>query len=101
MDVVVTESTYRPNQPKYRDADKPLARPTSPRILFDGENISFDDSQNFMSVWLAFPRSGKGLISTPAHVARCMYVRGTYQTPLPLPVCCTIVDYIICHAGRK
>ena len=26
----------------YRDADKSLARPTSRRILFDGENISFD-----------------------------------------------------------
>jgi hypothetical protein len=26
----------------YRDADKSLARPTSQRILFDGENISFD-----------------------------------------------------------
>jgi hypothetical protein len=28
----------------YRDADKFLARPTSRCILFDGENISFDDS---------------------------------------------------------
>ena len=28
----------------YRGADKPLARPTSPCILFDGENISFDAS---------------------------------------------------------
>jgi hypothetical protein len=28
----------------YRDADIPLARPTSRRILFDGENISFDTS---------------------------------------------------------
>ena len=28
----------------YRDADKSLARPTSRRILFDGENISFDAS---------------------------------------------------------
>ena len=28
----------------YRGADKSLARPTSRRILFDGENISFDDS---------------------------------------------------------
>jgi hypothetical protein len=27
---------------QYRDADKSLARPTSPYILFDGENISFD-----------------------------------------------------------
>ena len=27
-----------------RDADKSLARPTSPRILFDGENIYFDIS---------------------------------------------------------
>jgi hypothetical protein len=26
----------------YRGADKSLARPTSPCILFDGENISFD-----------------------------------------------------------
>ena len=29
---------------KYRGADKSLARPTSPSILFDGENISFDAS---------------------------------------------------------
>jgi hypothetical protein len=28
----------------YRCADKSLARPTSRRILFDGENISFDAS---------------------------------------------------------
>ena len=28
----------------YRGADKSLARPTSPSILFDGENISFDAS---------------------------------------------------------
>ena len=28
----------------YRGADKSLARPTSLRILFDGENISFDAS---------------------------------------------------------
>jgi hypothetical protein len=28
----------------YRVADKSLARPTSRRILFDGENISFDAS---------------------------------------------------------
>ena len=28
--------------PKYRGADKSLARPTSRCILFDGENISFD-----------------------------------------------------------
>ena len=28
----------------YRGADKFLARPTSPCILFDGENISFDAS---------------------------------------------------------
>jgi len=28
----------------YRGADKSLARPTSRRILFDGENISFDTS---------------------------------------------------------
>jgi len=28
----------------YRSADKSLARPTSRRILFDGENISFDAS---------------------------------------------------------
>ena len=28
----------------YRGADKSLARPTSRYILFDGENISFDDS---------------------------------------------------------
>jgi len=28
----------------YRNADKSLARPTSPCILFDGENISFDAS---------------------------------------------------------
>ena len=28
----------------YRDADKSLARPTVPCILFDGENISFDAS---------------------------------------------------------
>ena len=26
----------------YRGADKSLARPSSPYILFDGENISFD-----------------------------------------------------------
>jgi len=28
----------------YRGADKSLARPSSPCILFDGENISFDAS---------------------------------------------------------
>jgi hypothetical protein len=28
----------------YRGADKSLARPTSRRILFDGENISLDAS---------------------------------------------------------
>jgi hypothetical protein len=28
----------------YRRADKSFARPTSRCILFDGENISFDDS---------------------------------------------------------
>jgi hypothetical protein len=28
----------------YRSADRSLARPTSPCILFDGENISFDAS---------------------------------------------------------
>jgi hypothetical protein len=28
----------------YRGADKSLARPTSRRILFDGQNISFDAS---------------------------------------------------------
>jgi hypothetical protein len=28
----------------YKGADKSLARPTSPFILFDGENISFDAS---------------------------------------------------------
>ena len=28
----------------YRSADKPLARPTSRYILFDGENISYDAS---------------------------------------------------------
>ena len=28
----------------YRGADKPLARPTSRCIMFDGENISFDAS---------------------------------------------------------
>ena len=30
--------------PKYRGADKSLARPNSRCILFDGENISFDAS---------------------------------------------------------
>jgi hypothetical protein len=30
--------------PLYRGTDKSLARPTSPCILFDGENISFDAS---------------------------------------------------------
>jgi hypothetical protein len=29
---------------KYKGADKSLARPTSPCILFDSENISFDAS---------------------------------------------------------
>jgi len=29
---------------QYRGADKSSARPTSRCILFDGENISFDDS---------------------------------------------------------
>jgi hypothetical protein len=29
---------------KYRGADKPLARPTSRCVLFDGENNSFDAS---------------------------------------------------------
>jgi len=28
----------------YRGADKSLARPTSRYILFNGENVSFDDS---------------------------------------------------------
>jgi hypothetical protein len=32
------------NKWQYRGADKPLARPTSRCILFDGENISFDAS---------------------------------------------------------
>jgi hypothetical protein len=32
-------------QRPYRGADKSLARPTSPCILFDGENISFDASR--------------------------------------------------------
>ena len=32
------------SQAVYRGADKPLARPTSRYILFDGENISFDAS---------------------------------------------------------
>ena len=32
------------NRPRYRGADKSLARPTSRCILFDGENISFDGS---------------------------------------------------------
>ena len=31
-------------QRNYRGADKSLARPTSPCVLFDGENISFDTS---------------------------------------------------------
>jgi len=30
--------------PRYRGSDKSLTRPTSPCILFDGENISFDAS---------------------------------------------------------
>jgi hypothetical protein len=29
---------------RYRGADKSLARPTTPCILYDGENISFDAS---------------------------------------------------------
>ena len=29
---------------RYRGADKSLARPPSPCIMFDGENISFDAS---------------------------------------------------------
>ena len=46
--------TFLPRKPKYRregtlsfnyrGVDKSLARPTSLRILFDGENISFDAS---------------------------------------------------------
>jgi hypothetical protein len=31
-------------QTRYKDADKPLARPTSRYIFFYGENISFDAS---------------------------------------------------------
>jgi hypothetical protein len=36
--------------PKYRGADKSLARPTSRCILFDGENISFDASLVIYSI---------------------------------------------------
>ena len=39
MEVFVSADTVQ-----YRGADKSLARPTSPCILFDGENISFDAS---------------------------------------------------------
>jgi hypothetical protein len=35
---------------KYRGADKSLARPTSRGILFDGENISFDDIPPIMII---------------------------------------------------
>jgi len=38
----------------YRGADKSLARPTSPCILFDGENISFDDSLVIYTIELIF-----------------------------------------------
>ena len=34
----------RGNPALYRGADKSLTRPSSPFILFDGENISFDAS---------------------------------------------------------
>ena len=37
-------STSRNTPNKYRGADMSLARPTSPCILFDGENVSFDAS---------------------------------------------------------
>jgi len=39
MEVFVSADTVQ-----YRGADKCLARPTSPCILFDGENIPFDAS---------------------------------------------------------
>ena len=37
-------TVFRTGLTLYRNADKSLARPTSPSILFDGENISFDTS---------------------------------------------------------
>ena len=37
-------STKVAQAPSYRGADKTLARPTFPCILFDGENISFHPS---------------------------------------------------------
>jgi hypothetical protein len=37
-------ASFLKTEASYRGADKSLARPTSLRILFDGENISFDAS---------------------------------------------------------
>ena len=42
--VTVRFRSLKSNLSIYWDADKPLARPTSRCILFDGENISFDAS---------------------------------------------------------
>jgi hypothetical protein len=36
----------------YRGADKSLARPTSRRTLFDGENISFDASLVYIYIYI-------------------------------------------------
>jgi hypothetical protein len=42
--VTVRFRSLKSNLPTYWGADKPLARPTSRCILFDGENISFNSS---------------------------------------------------------
>jgi hypothetical protein len=36
----------------YRGADKSLARPTSPCILFDGKNITFDISLIYIYIYM-------------------------------------------------
>ena len=41
---ILTDSSEEKQGGMYRGADKSLARPTYRRILFDGENISFDAS---------------------------------------------------------
>jgi hypothetical protein len=42
--LIIPSLFYQSTLLKYRGADKSLARPTSRCILFDGENISFDDA---------------------------------------------------------
>ena len=80
----------------YRGAEKSLARPTSQRILFDGENISFDaslviylnstnippiviinriyENQNILSLYLFFLSGRAKDLSAPLRIFRLMLV---------------------------